>query len=64
MRETVISTVNLSGGSHTQHATKSMTAIWKTEGQAQQANKQGGESQYYDKRMTVSITTASNNQLD
>ena len=44
---------------HTQRVTKSMPAIWKTEGQAPQANKQGGAYQYYDKLMTVSVTTTS-----
>lgn len=63
MRETAINAVNLSEGSHGMLPNQCPT-IWKTEGQASQANKQGGVHKYYDKPMTVSITTASNNQLD
>lgn len=41
MRETAFSTVNLSGASQ-RRVSKLMLPIWKTEGQAQQANKHGG----------------------
>lgn len=63
MRGEAISTLSLSGGSRSIRPNQCWP-MWKTEGRASRANKQGGVQENYDKMMTVSITMPSKNQLD